>query len=115
MLLGDAQRVSGSPAAADTYDAAARLLTESRATQAGYLAAELRLSRGDAAGALHSLAAARTTERGSPIAERATALQLRALQRTGDTAELHRVARAYLLNFPAGPARGYVEGLLAAH
>jgi len=113
MLLGDAQRVARDPAAADTYDEAARQLSESRATQAGYLAAELRLQRGDASGALRSLAAARATERGSPIAERASVLALRALGETDDVAALRRAARDYLLRFPAGAERPWVEGLVA--
>ena len=114
MLLGDVQRVARDPRAADTYDEAAVRLSESRATQAGYLAAELRLGRGDAGGALRSLRAARAMERGSPIAERATVLGLRALQRAGRSAELQRVARDYLLRFPAGAERPWVEGLLRA-
>lgn len=109
MLLGDAQRLTRDGDAADTYDVAATLLTESQATQAGYLAAELRLGRGDANGALRSLQQARATERGSPVAERASALALRALVATGDRERFTRAANEYRLRFPSGSARPWIE------
>ena len=110
MLLGDAQRVSGDrAAAAETYDVAATQVSESQATQAGFLAAELRLERGDPAGALRSLERARATERGSPIAERASALALRARARLDDREAFVRAARAYRLRFPTGSAGPWVE------
>ncbi len=109
MLLGDAQRLTNDGDAADTYDRAATLLTESQATQAGYLAAELRLARGDGAGALRSLERARATERGSPIAERASALALRALAATGERERFARAANEYRLRFPSGSAGPWIE------
>lgn len=109
MVLGDAQRLTSDADAADTYDVAATLLTESQATQAGYLAAELRLARGDGVGALRSLERARATERGSPIAERASALALRALAATGERGRFTRAANEYRLRFPSGSAGPWIE------
>ena len=110
MLLGDAQRASGAQGfAAESYDAAVQLLSESRATQAGYLAAELHLERGDAVRALASLRAARATEEGSPVAERACALALRAMARSGDRQGFRRSARDYQIRFPMGAAAPWIE------
>jgi hypothetical protein len=111
-LLGDACRVRhDTECAADAYDRAAALERPSRATQSGYLAAELRLRLGDAEGALSSLNAGGSAAPQSPIEERALVLRVEALQRLSRTAEVQRSARRYLLAFPSGPAREQMEAV----
>lgn len=114
-LLGDACRVLRSAVcAADAYDRAAALERPSRATQSGYLAAELRLRRlGDAEGALASLSAAGSAAPQSPIEERALVLRVEALQHLSRGVEAGRSARRYLLAFPSGPAREQMEAVSA--
>ncbi|MEM9071563.1 MAG: FecR domain-containing protein [Myxococcota bacterium] len=108
-LLGDALRRDGQRArAADAYDQAASRLPASRATQAGYLAAEIRLRAGDAAGALRSLDVARSSDEGSPIEERAFALRVRAEVAAGQLDQARRHARHYLVRFPSGAARSWM-------
>ena len=82
---------------------------QAAARQAYHEAVTQLTRRGDAAGALRSLEAARALERGSPVAERAAALALRARARLGDGAAFERAARDYELRFPTGSARPWIE------
>lgn len=113
MLEADALRARGDGRhAATTYDRAARALSPSRATQAGYLAATLHGAAGDPAAGIASLDTSRADQPGSPLHERALALRVDLLARLGRTAEARTAARAYLLRFPSGGARERLADLV---
>lgn len=86
--------------AAEAYDAAIPLLAEARRAQAGYAAARLWSEQiGDASAALASLRASHAATVGSPLEERARALEIELLRRMGrdDGARV----REYLRRYPA--------------
>jgi len=84
-----------------------------RAAQAGYLASFIRLRRlGDAPGALAALDATGADSAGSPLAERATALRARALDRMGRGAEARAVALRYLARYPGGGMAAWMRRLV---
>ena len=103
-LLADVLRASGDfVEAAAEYDRAAKLLPPSDATHAGYLAAFVRFRNlSDPAGTIRSLRAARATESGSPIEERALVLAARAHLQAGDASSARAAAARYIVRFPAG-------------
>ena len=98
--------------AADAYDRAAAGLSDSQASQAGYLAASVRSRHlGDATGALSSLDRSGADRPGSPLAERALALRARILNQEGRTAEARDVASDYLRRFPGGGMAEWMRAL----
>jgi transmembrane sensor len=114
LVEADALRALGRHGeAADAYDQAAREGAGGRAALAGFLAASLRFGQlGDPAGALASLEAAHSADPGSPFAERASALRVRALDRLGRGDEARAAARDYLERFPQGGLADWMRALL---
>jgi hypothetical protein len=110
MLEADALRALGRHAeAADAYDRAAATSSASPATQAGYLAARIRLQQlSDPAGALRSLDASRADAPHSPIEDVALALRVRALIAARRTSEARDAARTHLARFPASASRRWM-------
>ena len=113
LLRGDAARtLQRWEDAVQSYERAAELLPPSRATSAGYLAAELRLQRlEDPAGSLQTLARTGAGRPGSPLEERATVLAIRAHLAADDAAAARREARRYLLRFPAGASTDWARSV----
>ncbi len=113
LLRGDAARtLQRWGDAVQSYERAAELLPPSRATSAGYLAAELRLQRlEDPAGSLQTLARTGAGRPGSPLEERATVLAIRAHLAADDAAAARREARRYLLRFPAGASTDWARSV----
>lgn len=114
MLEGDALRALRRHAeAASAYDRAARTSSPSPATQAGYLAARLRLEQlDDAEGALASLDASRADAAHSPVEDAAGALRVRALLALGRAGEARTIARRHLARFPASPSGRWMTRLV---
>ncbi len=85
--------------AAEAYDAASAVLGQARRAQASYAAARIWFDRtGDANAALDSLRSGDATAVGSPLEERARALEINLLRRLGRDHESR--AREYVERFP---------------
>ncbi len=85
--------------AAEAYDAASSVLGQARRAQASYAAARIWFDRtGDANAALASLRSGNATVVGSPLEERARALEINLLRRLGRDHESR--AREYVERFP---------------
>ena len=85
--------------AAEAYDAASSVLGQARQAQASYAAARIWFDRtGDANAALNSLRSGNATAVGSPLEERARALEINLLRRLGRDHESR--AREYVERFP---------------
>lgn len=112
LVAADALRALGRASeAATAYDALARRTTGLRAAQAAFAAASLRANTlHDDEAALLSLTLGRLALSASPLAERALALEARALARLGRTEHLAEVARDYRERFPDGPAAEELAG-----
>jgi tetratricopeptide (TPR) repeat protein len=114
MLEGDALRSLGRiEEAADAYRRAVGELPPPRRQQAGFLEARLRSGElGDPEGALSALRRAGVTAAGSPLRERAMALEAQLHHRLGNTMELRAVAAAYLGDYPNGSRANEMRGYL---
>ena len=99
--------------AAAAYDRAARELDGTRAHQAGYLAASVRLLElADPSGALDSLDRARADAPGSPFEERAIALRVRSLRHLDRHDDARSAAQHYLDRYPEGGMAEQMRALL---
>ncbi|MEM9188046.1 MAG: FecR domain-containing protein [Myxococcota bacterium] len=114
-LLGDCYRATAEPAEArDRYLAAVPLLDAEEGAKAGYLAADLAYRvLSDPEGALAALELGRSAASGSPMEERALALQARALLAMSRPEEFVEVAERYRLRFPEGQAHAWLDEAVA--
>lgn len=110
VLEGDAARGAGQTArAAQLLSRASERASPTRAVHYGYQAAQLFVREGQEARAIEVLERSRADAPASPLEERALFLRAQALSRLHRGAEVRAVARRYLMRFPAGEARQWMD------